>query len=382
MRFVAGWKPVAQACGVARAGDNDLADGLAGEYWMHRSQLSLVLLIAGFLLPLSAQAQDNAAVTGAPAAMQFDSVDDLQRHFIKRLEASQRAIEEERLAALERLLESTSAVEHRIVLLLTINAATALERFEKVISLSEVFLRLYGDTNDVWEARGRRLAALIGLGRLEEARREWEDLPQVTREGSWGQVFESGMLIADGFADAGRPADVKTMYELLRERLRFVPGLESVLGPSTDDLYWYGREAPMLEGKDLDGEAVDLSEYAGKVVLIDFWATNCAPCITGLPDLIRTYEELHERGFEILGISLDAQVATVEQFLQRRKLPWRQICDGQSFSGPNARKYDVSRLPSTFLLDRRGRIARVGVPARGFGPVVQRLLEEVSEVPR
>jgi peroxiredoxin len=346
---------------------------------MHRIQLFASLLVIT-AVPLSVQAQEVAASATRPAAPHFDSIDDLQLYFVERLETAHRAVEEERLAALERLLDSASAAQHRIVLILTINAATALEHFDKVLSLSEQFLDMYGDSNDALEVRSRRFTALIGLHRLEDARKEWEDAAVAARQGNWRLVFESGMLIADALADAGKPDEVKAMYERLRERLRSVPGIESVLGPSMDDLYWYGREAPVLEGEDLEGRPLHLADYAGKVVLIDFWDTDCAPCIGGLPDMLRVYDELHEKGFEILGISVDTQLAAVEQFLQRRKLPWRQVCDGQSFRGANARKYDVSRVPSTFLLDREGRIARVGVPARGFGPVVRRLLDEVDDV--
>ncbi len=341
------------------------------------------VMIAASVAPLpraSAEAPPDANPATRPATRAFDSVPDLQRHYRRRLDDARREIEAERFDSLEILLERVQGDDRRRTLFLLIQSAVYLDRFERAASLTQQFLDDYPGETGVWIVRQLRCGALLELGRLEDARKEWELWSEHPDRNAWQQVFEIGVLVADGFLDAGRTDDVKAIHETLRQRLDFVPNLERALGPMTDALYWIGRPAPALEGDDLAGRPVDLdADYRGKVVLLDFWATRCAPCIAALPERVETYQEFHDRGFDVIGISLDENVDTVRQFVEIHDLPWRQLCDGQETRGPNARKYDVMRPPHPVLIGRDGKIARVGVPARGFEPLLRRLLAAPAE---
>lgn len=128
------------------------------------------------------------------------------------------------------------------------------------------------------------------------------------------------------------------------------------------------RPAP-FEHKNIAGENVRFPEdYKGKLVLLDFWATWCAPCIKELPTLLKVYEEFHAKGFEILGISLDneATAAKVPKFTQDRAMAWAHICDEKGFPSPIAALYSVHSIPSAFLVDgKTGAIVAVGNELRG-----------------
>jgi thiol-disulfide isomerase/thioredoxin len=221
---------------------------------------------------------------------------------------------------------------------------------------------------------------LIINNKVDQACSEWNAASRELDRSQWQRVFEAGMAIAEAYLDCGQVEPVKELYETLRKRFSFVSDVNQVLGAKVDELYWIGRAAPVLEGKDLEGNPIDLAtDYKGRVVLIDFWATWCAPCVASLPDLRETYRTYHDKGFDIIGVNLDTDQKAFESFWKRSKIDWPQLCDGQSYRSPNVRKYDVMSIPATFLIDREGKIARVGIPAAGYGPIIERLLAAEPE---
>lgn len=124
-----------------------------------------------------------------------------------------------------------------------------------------------------------------------------------------------------------------------------------------------GNQFPAFNEKDADGKPLSLTDYKGKVVLIDFWATWCPPCRAEVPNVVDTYQKYHDKGFDIVGISLDQDRSKLESFLKQNKMTWRQYFDGQGWSNELAVKYGVESIPATFLLDKNGKI--IGKDLRG-----------------
>ena len=117
-----------------------------------------------------------------------------------------------------------------------------------------------------------------------------------------------------------------------------------------------GAKFPDFEEQDLDGKPLSVAGYKGKVVLVDFWATWCGPCVRELPNVLATYEKFHAKGFEIIGISLDSDKSKLTAFTEKQKMTWRQYFDGKGWGNKLAGRYGVNSIPATYLLDVQGNI--------------------------
>jgi peroxiredoxin len=118
-----------------------------------------------------------------------------------------------------------------------------------------------------------------------------------------------------------------------------------------------GVAFPDFKEKDVDGKPLSISAYKGKVLLVDFWATWCGPCVAELPNVLKTYEKHHSKGFEILGISLDREEKALRDFTKKHSMPWQQYFDGKGWENKLSGVYGVMSIPATFLLDKEGKIA-------------------------
>jgi len=113
------------------------------------------------------------------------------------------------------------------------------------------------------------------------------------------------------------------------------------------------EDAAALSGRTLEGKTVSLSEYKGKVVLVDFWATWCGPCLAEIPELIKLQANLGDKDFVILGVSMDEETAEVAPFADKMGINSPIIVNG----GENAPKgWVVPGLPTAYLISRDGKV--------------------------
>jgi thiol-disulfide isomerase/thioredoxin len=128
-----------------------------------------------------------------------------------------------------------------------------------------------------------------------------------------------------------------------------------------------------LVGTTVAGEAFDWSSYRGKYVLVDFWATWCGPCVAEIPNLKRLYATYHQRGFDIVGISLDRNPNALTAYLKQQEIPWVTLYEqGGGGSHPVAKQYGISAIPTMFFVDKEGKV--VSLQARGLE--LRNLLEQ------
>jgi peroxiredoxin len=111
-----------------------------------------------------------------------------------------------------------------------------------------------------------------------------------------------------------------------------------------------GEKIPAFEATTTDGRLVQVPDsYKGKVVLLDFWATWCGPCVKEIPNVVDVYEKYHARGLEVLGVSLDQENAgeLLASFTRKHNMPWRQIYDGKYLDTPIARRFGITGTHAT-----------------------------------
>ena len=161
-------------------------------------------------------------------------------------------------------------------------------------------------------------------------------------------------------------------------------GEQVVIGPSdfaVEPKAYLGPNFPAIpiSEKGLDGSNISLDDFKGKILLLDFWATWCEPCRVELPLVQSVYEDFHDRGFEILGISLDEDEDLLRTFLDENNMPWPQIFDGLGWNNHVAQKYRVMAIPTTYLLDRQGIIRYRNPRGQELRERVQGLIQDQSD---
>ena len=134
-----------------------------------------------------------------------------------------------------------------------------------------------------------------------------------------------------------------------------------------------GQVAPEIAMKSPTGDTLKLSQLRGKVVLIDFWASWCRPCRMENPNVKKVYDRFHNKGFEILGVSLDKDKSAWTGAIKQDGLPWKHVSDLAFWNNAVAQQYGVSSIPYTVLVDRDGKVLAKNLR----GPALEAKLAEI-----
>lgn len=168
-------------------------------------------------------------------------------------------------------------------------------------------------------------------------------------------TVELAQTLATQAQIAGKPEIAQEIYENLSRSLFLNPSVRMLCDKKLTKLKLVGQTAPEVSVRDLAGDPVSLADYRGKWLLLDFWATNCPPCLEAFPKLKSLHETYKSQGLAIVGLSLDEDADTVEAFQKSHKLPWK-LALSQTDSGRTRERYHVPTIPALYLINPQGKV--------------------------
>ena len=268
---------------------------------------------------------------------------------------------------------------------------TKQEDLEKLVEKSKKFVAAHPEYRRVDEVYYLLGNALVQLARVEEGITAFEKVIKEYPEARYVErcLLDLGLahdkLGNHDTADSayqklidhpkyGSRSQAKFAKKILeQDRTERKGELPKPPGASMNPREWIGKPALDFQVTDLKGEALSLEKYRGQVVLLDFWATWCPPCIAEIPNVQKTYEKYKDQKFQIIGISLDRSSEPLEAYIEKEELGWLQYWDK---SRQVSTMYKVQGIPSTFLIDGEGVIRDTNLRGHALEHAVAELVKE------
>ncbi|MDG3582079.1 TlpA disulfide reductase family protein [Galbibacter pacificus] len=172
------------------------------------------------------------------------------------------------------------------------------------------------------------------------------------------------------------PEEVNTLFKGLSEDIRNTEMGKSIAKELGDiDKLAIGAIAPDFSAPTPDGETISLKESLGKVTILDFWAAWCKPCRAENPNLVALYKEYHDKGLNVVGVSLDRKAEDWKKAIEEDQLPWKHMSNLKFWQDPIAQLYNIRSIPATYILDEDGKIIAKDLRGEALNEKIASLLQ-------
>jgi len=225
---------------------------------------------------------------------------------------------------------------------------------------------------------------------LMAARNIVQNATKETLKDALGESSQAILKIMDQFPD--NPGPVQLLLQIADIQMNVGDDVKAaklfqriIDGPYPDELKQAARakmatfdqlgKPPEIAFTSVDGREINIADLKGQVVLIDFWATWCGPCMAGLPELLETYEKFHPQGFEILGINMDQDVKSLEKTVKENDMKWPQSFASENDNNRIAIKYQIAAIPTLWLVGKDGNLRYLNARADLAGKIEKLLAE-------
>ena len=244
------------------------------------------------------------------------------------------------------------------------------------------FVQLFPSSDEALDAKFQLGMLYTSLAKPNLVVRNLKDfIDNATGDGD-GKLGYAHFYLAEGYKASDQFEDAKRHYLIFQQKYSHLnPRFTAQVTMSLQDMETMkklriGSEPIAFEVTDLRGKKLTLDQYKGKVVLLDFWATWCGPCKVEMPNVVRTYKKYNPKGFDIVGISLDQNKTSMENYVKSAGMEWRHHFDGKGWQNGVAMLYKVRFIPATYLIDKKGKIRYRSLRGRQLEDAVKKLLDE------
>lgn len=276
----------------------------------------------------------------------------------------------EEISILERGAQKEKTIERRIAIL------------EEIEAMLNEFMQEYPGTPEASDATFQLGLVNYTLQRTDRAITYLNEFVITTADEETDKQIYAHFFLAEAYKLAGDFTRAKDKYNLVIEKYHTVQpqiaerAKRSLANIEFEKKLAIGKEPIDFSVVGLKGEAISPSKYRGKVLLLDFWATWCGPCRREMPNVKRVYKKYKDKGFEIVGISLDRSRSDLDKYIASNEITWPQFFDGKFWQNDVAVKYRVQSIPATYLIGKQGKIRYKSLHGNKLETAVKELLAE------